>query len=149
MKAKKKKPTAAAKPASRIPKGEIDLGSTIASKRKLTLGEAQELNRRTEAAYGSDPMDIRSGNPGLDARNDRYESEKRQARARAGSKFYDGDGGGAARRKKDYADELENRIDAKMMMEKIKSKQYKFGGKIYKDGGLALFKALKKKFGEG
>ena len=25
---------------------------------------------------------------------------------------------------------------------------YKFGGKIYKDGGLALFKALKKKFGE-
>lgn len=26
---------------------------------------------------------------------------------------------------------------------------YKFGGKIYKDGGLALFKALKKKFGEG
>lgn len=28
-------------------------------------------------------------------------------------------------------------------------KKYKFGGKIYKDGGLALFKALKKKFGEG
>lgn len=27
--------------------------------------------------------------------------------------------------------------------------RYKFGGKIYKDGGLALFKALKKKFGEG
>ena len=28
-------------------------------------------------------------------------------------------------------------------------KKYRFGGKIYKDGGLALFKALKKKFGEG
>ena len=26
--------------------------------------------------------------------------------------------------------------------------KYEFGGKIYKDGGLALFKALKKKFGE-
>jgi hypothetical protein len=26
--------------------------------------------------------------------------------------------------------------------------KYKLGGKIYKDGGLALFKALKKKFGE-
>ena len=28
-------------------------------------------------------------------------------------------------------------------------KKYKFGGKIYKDGGYALFQALKKKFGEG
>jgi hypothetical protein len=28
-------------------------------------------------------------------------------------------------------------------------KKYEFGGKIYKDGGFALFKALKKKFGEG
>jgi hypothetical protein len=31
---------------------------------------------------------------------------------------------------------------------KMEMKEYKFGGKIYKDGGLALFKALKKKFGE-
>ena len=34
-----------------------------------------------------------------------------------------------------------------MGIDKIKT--YRFGGKIYKDGGLALFKALKKKFGEG
>ena len=27
--------------------------------------------------------------------------------------------------------------------------EYKFGGKVYKDGGRALFEALKKKFGEG
>ena len=32
---------------------------------------------------------------------------------------------------------------------KMEMKEYKFGGKIYKDGGRALFEALKKKFGEG
>lgn len=28
-------------------------------------------------------------------------------------------------------------------------KKYRYGGKVYKDGGRALFNALKKKFGEG
>jgi len=32
---------------------------------------------------------------------------------------------------------------------KMEMKEYKMGGKIYKDGGRALFEALKKKFGEG
>ncbi len=31
----------------------------------------------------------------------------------------------------------------------MEMKEYKMGGKIYKDGGRALFEALKKKFGEG
>ena len=31
----------------------------------------------------------------------------------------------------------------------VKFESYRFGGKVYKDGGRALFEALKKKFGEG
>lgn len=32
---------------------------------------------------------------------------------------------------------------------KMEMKEYEFGGKVYNDGGRALFDALKKKFGEG
>lgn len=97
---------------------EIDLGSTIRSKNRMTLGEVEELNRRTEKRYGQDPASVRSGYEAIDRRLDEKEQSRREARARAGNKYYDGDGGGAARREKAYADELEARIYGKMTGEK-------------------------------
>jgi hypothetical protein len=103
----------------KAPEGEINLGSTIASKKRMTLGEAEEMNRRTTKNYGKDPASIRSGYASMDRRLDEAEQSRREARARAGNKYYDGDGGGAARREKAYADELEARSYAKMAGEKV------------------------------
>ena len=129
----------------KAPKGEIDLGSTISSRNRMTLGKAEELNRRTEKNYGKDPASIRSGYQAIDRRLDEKEQSRREARARAGNKYYDGDGGAAARREKAYADELEARIHGKMVGEgydayrkkQDKKANMKSGGKVvkYQKGG--------------
>ena len=53
---------------------------------------------------------------------DEADSERRQAFARAGNRYYDGDGGASGRRKKAYADRLEERTDLKIRMEKYDAK---------------------------
>jgi len=104
----------------KAPKGEIDLGK--GSYKGMTLSDAEELNRRVGENYGKHASDIRTGYKGLDSRMDETESERRQAFARAGGKYYDGDGGAAGRRKKAYADRLEARTDLKIRMEKHDAK---------------------------
>lgn len=119
------------KKSGKVPKGEIDLGKTAASKYNLTLKEAEELADRVEKNYGRDESDVRTGIKGIDDRQDRIESNRRQARARAGNNYYDGDGGGSARRKKAYNDALSERV--LLRMGKMKT-----GGTVkvkYKEGG--------------
>jgi len=127
----------------KAPKGEIDLGSTVASKYRLSLKDAEEMTDRVEKNYGRHASDIKTGYKGIDRRLEEAERNERQARARAGNTYYDGDGGGAARREKAYADRLGRRILAKMSAEKMdayreksKANEMKKGGKIvkYQDG---------------
>jgi hypothetical protein len=129
----------------KAPKGEIDLGG--GSYLGMTLAEAEELNRRVEENYGKNPSDIRSGYRAIDRRLDEKEQYQREARARAGNKYYDGDGAGDARRTKAYNDQLEERIKAQMVGEKYdayrekskkeNSEKMKKGGKVvkYQKGG--------------
>lgn len=105
---------------SRVPEGEIDLGK--GSYKGMTLAEAEALNRRVGENYGRHASDIRTGYKGLDESMDAMDSDRRQAFARAGNKYYDGDGGADGRRKKAYADRLEARTDLKMRMEKHDAK---------------------------
>ena len=128
----------------KAPKGEIDLGSTVASKYRLSLKDAEEMTDRVEKNYGRHASDIKTGYKGIDRRLEEAERNERQARARAGNTYYDGDGGGAARREKAYADRLGRRILAKMSAEKMdayreksKANEMKKGGKIvkYQGGG--------------
>lgn len=113
-----------------VPKGEIDLGKTAASKYNLTLKKAEEMVDRVEKNYGRDESDVRTGVKAIDDRQDRIESNRRQARARAGNKYYDGDGGGRARREKAYNDALSERVLLRMGY-------MKKGGKVvkYQKGG--------------
>tara|TARA_R100000951_G_scaffold59670_1_gene50177 strand:- start:731 stop:1603 length:873 start_codon:yes stop_codon:yes gene_type:complete len=104
----------------KAPKGEINLGK--GSYKGMTLSDAEELNRRVGENYGKHASDIRTGYKGLDDHMDDMDSDKRQAFARAGGKYYDGDGGAAGRRKKAYADRLEARTDLKIRMEKYDAK---------------------------
>ena len=119
---------------STTPPKEIDLGPTIASKYRLSLKDAEEMTDRVQKNYGKHPSEIKTGYKGIDSRLSEIESNERQARARAGNKYYDGDGAGAARSEKAYADRLGRRVLAKMSAEKMK---YKKGGKIvkYQGGG--------------
>ena len=102
----------------KAPKGEIDLGSTPVAKYRLNLKETEELFDRVEKNWGRDESSVRTGVEAIDKRQDRAESDKRQARARAGAGYYDGDGGGAARRTKAYNDALTQRVLLKMEREK-------------------------------
>lgn len=128
----------------KAPKGEIDLGSTVASKYRLSLKDAEEMTDRVEKNYGRHASDIKTGYRGIDRRLGEVERNEREARARAGNTYYDGDGGGAARREKAYADRLGRRILAKMSAEEIdayreesKADKMKKGGKVvkYQKGG--------------
>ena len=122
---------------STTPPKEIDLGPTIASKYRLSLKDAEEMTDRVQKNYGKHPSEIKTGYKGIDSRLSEIESNERQARARAGNKYYDGDGAGAARSEKAYADRLGRRVLAKMSAEKMK---YKKGGKIvkYQGGGKSV-----------
>lgn len=104
----------------KAPKGEIDLGK--GSYKGMTLSDAEELNRRVGENYGKHASEIRTGYKGLDDHMDEMESDRRQAFARAGGKYYDGDGAGDARREKAYADRLEARTALKIRMEKHDAK---------------------------
>lgn len=118
----------------KAPKGEIDLGKTAASRYNLSLKDAEEMVDRVEKNYGRHASDVRTGVKGIDDRQDREESYGRQARARAGSSYYDGDGGGAGRSEKAYADRLGERVLLRMGQEKVKAKQKKRDEKAKQKG---------------
>lgn len=119
-------------------------GGKIDYTKKMKKADENEIGRRYESTVGRNP---RTGN--LNYPNS-ADMDKFDATA--------GSAGNDDKLRKAISDQYYAEKRKEMGIDKIKTykkggkmqiKEYKFGGKIYKDGGRALFEALKKKFGEG